>query len=87
MKELVHAFIWISITAFIGFSIIVFFDRKRLIGTLESIGLSFPLGIGVVSIEMFILGLFGMRFNIGLILIPWIMLIIYNFIFLYKLTI
>lgn len=81
MKESFYTFIWVFVTAFIGFNIVTFFDRKKHLGLLESIGLSFPLGIGLISIEMFILGLLGIKFKINSILIPWIAFIIYNVIF------
>ncbi len=82
MKDLFYTFLWIFLTAFIGFNIVVFLDRKKLITPLEAIGLSFPLGIGVISVEMFIIGLVCAQFRTGLILAPWIALIAYNCIFL-----
>ncbi len=82
MKEVIYTFLWIFLTAFIGFNILVFLDRKKLITPLEAIGLSFPLGIGAISIEMFIIGLFRAQFRTALILTPWVVLIVYNFIFL-----
>ncbi|MCK4463836.1 MAG: hypothetical protein KAU58_05955 [Candidatus Omnitrophica bacterium] len=82
MKESLYTFLWIFLTAFIGFNIVVFLDRKKLITPLEAIGLSFPLGIGVISVEMFIIGLFRAQLRTGLILTPWLVLIVYNYIFL-----
>ncbi len=81
MKESFYTFLWIFLTAFIGFNIVVFLDRKKLITPLEAIGLSFPLGIGVISVEMFIIGLLGFQFTKSLIVMPWILLFICNLVF------
>ena len=82
MIDAIHVLFWVSVNILVGHSILFFIDQKKILTTIEKIGLSFLLGIGTVSLEMFVLGLAGFRFGIGVILLPWVMLAAYNGIFL-----
>jgi len=78
MKEVVLVILWFLLNAFIGLNILILFEKKAYLFFLERIALSFLVGVGIVSIEMFIMGLLGLSFRIGFILFPWIVLFLYN---------
>ena len=69
---------FVFVTSFAGFNIIIAYDRKASLGGLELAGLSYLFGIGAISVEMFLLGLFGAKFSMPIIIIPWGLLSIIN---------
>ena len=69
---------FVIITSFVGFNIIMLFDRKGVFNWPEKLGLSYLFGIGAITLEMFIMGLFGFEFVTTCILTPWIILFLLN---------
>ncbi|MBI4974677.1 MAG: glycosyltransferase family 39 protein [Candidatus Omnitrophica bacterium] len=67
-------------TCFLGYNIIFLFDRRNIFNLSERLGLSYLFGIAAVSLEMFILGIFKVRFAASIVLIVWLPVFILNFI-------
>ena len=79
MKDLLLFTSCLAITIFIGWNIFCAIrGRKDDFSFLETVGLSCLFGFGAVSFEMFIIGLFGLKFTIFNILIVWLPLVVFN---------
>lgn len=67
---------------FIGFNILYMVmagsGRSRFSSSLEIISISYGIGIGSISLEMLIYYLFGMKFTVPGLLIPWVILFAVN---------
>jgi hypothetical protein len=72
MEALLQITGFVTITSLAGFNIIAVYDRKGDLGGLETAGLSYLLGIGAVTIEMFVFGIFGAKFTMPDIVLPWV---------------
>ncbi|NQU95518.1 MAG: glycosyltransferase family 39 protein [Candidatus Omnitrophica bacterium] len=70
--------LFIVVTTFAGFNVIILFDRQGVLTMLEKIGLSYLFGIGAISLELFFLWIFGIKLNMLFILLPWLFLIVLN---------
>ncbi|NQT22637.1 MAG: hypothetical protein HQ579_04265 [Candidatus Omnitrophica bacterium] len=81
MKNVIMILSWFLVTAFVGFNILAVLDKKKAIGNLECAGLSFLIGLGAISIEMFLIGAIGLKFRLSFILLPWIALFFFNLVF------
>lgn len=77
---LISVIIFIAMTTFVGFNIIVFIDRYNMLNAPEKIGLSYLFGLAAISLEMFVLGLFKINFSIIYILLPWVFFLLLNII-------
>lgn len=78
MAMLLSLILFVIITTFVGFNIIMLFDRHNTFNWPERLGLSYLFGIAAVSVEMFIMGIFKIKFVTSYILLPWIFLFILN---------
>lgn len=81
MSEIVLLLANILTTGFIGFNILSFLSSETVAKQLaisEKIPLSIIFGYGVVSIQMFLMGLLNIKFTRINILIPWIILFFAN---------
>ncbi len=65
-------------TSFAGFNIIIACDRKDILGEAELAALSYLFGIGAISLELFFMGILGLKFVTAHILLPWVLLAIIN---------
>lgn len=79
--DVIGAIIAVSAAAFIGFNVLYIivgrFDRLYI---LETVFISYALGIGLISIGMLKLYIFGMKFSLIIMLVPWTLLIVINLI-------
>ena len=67
----------ILLPALLGFGVITLLLREdRSIGTLERIGLSYPLGAGLLTVQMFLIGLLRIPFSVWSISFPVVIEII-----------
>jgi len=69
----------VIITGFIGWSLCCLLTGRKGFASLylsEKIGLSIPLGFGVISLQMFVAGFFGIKFTVLNILLPWVPVIL-----------
>ena len=85
MNGFFNIVLWTLVTFSVGFNVLVLLDRNKLIKGIEAAGVSFLLGIGMISLQMFILGVLGLSFGLVAILSPWIILLGYNLFFARKL--
>ncbi|MDD5428194.1 MAG: hypothetical protein PHI58_03035 [Candidatus Omnitrophica bacterium] len=76
--DLLNILGFILATSFAGFNIIIAYDRKDNLSEMEMAGLSYLFGIGAIAVEMFIMGLAGIKFTAVYILLPWVLLAIVN---------
>ena len=84
MPDFILLILCILITGFLGWNIVSILSartKKPGLFHLESIGLSFLLGIGLIAMQMFIMGLYRISFTRLNILMPWIPVIVMNFLF------
>ncbi|MFA6321075.1 MAG: hypothetical protein WCY36_04375 [Candidatus Omnitrophota bacterium] len=65
-------------TSFAGFNIVIAYDRKDILSEPELAGLAYLFGIGAIALELFLFGLFKMKFVTAHILLPWVLLAIIN---------
>jgi len=73
----------ILLTTFIGCNILYLFLRER--GSLnffERMAISYGLGIGALSLEMFLFSLAGLKYSAGYVILPWGIILVAN-IFIY----
>ena len=81
MREALLLILCIATTTFVGWNIISFFLRinnRDEFFLFEKIGLSYLLGMGVITLELFFLSLLKIQLTHSSILIPWIALILLN---------
>jgi len=78
MPHFASMILWTVITTLIGFNLLALFDRQRLVKGAEVFGLSFLLGLGAVSFQMFVMGIAGLPLQKYYILCPWIFLTVFN---------
>ncbi len=78
MAAILNIFGFILATSFVGLSIIMAYDREKKLSRIETVGLSYLFGIGAITIEMFLLGLFGVKFTTPVILLPWVAVFVVN---------
>lgn len=81
MRDTVLFILCILVTGFIGWNVLyVLSGRKGLssLYTAEMLGFSYLLGIGIISMQMFVMGLFGIKFTTIAILLPWVPLVVIN---------
>ena len=69
---------FIAVTTFMGFNIIILFDRQGALTSYEKIGLSYLFGISAISLEFFLLWVFGIKLTLLFVLLPWVFLIMLN---------
>ncbi|MCQ9207336.1 MAG: hypothetical protein NG740_05635 [Omnitrophica bacterium] len=75
MQNLILLILCILVTGFIGWNVLYLLSGRKgfeRFFAAEKIGLSYLLGFGVITIQMFIMGLLGMRFTRLAILLPWV---------------
>ena len=70
--------LFITVTTFVGFNIIILFDRQNVLTLPEKIGLSYLFGIAAISLEIFLLWVFGIKLAALFILLPWALLALLN---------
>lgn len=78
MLELTEMSLWCFVTFLIGFNVLNLLDKASLVKGLEAIGISFMLGIGTISIQLFIMGICDLRFERNTILMPWYICTFFN---------
>lgn len=78
MAAFLSLIIFVVTTSFAGFNIIMLFDRKSVFDWPAKLGLSYLFGIGAITLQMFIMGLFKFEFITGCILAPWVILFLFN---------
>lgn len=81
MQDLILLASCILVTSFIGWNVLYLLSGKKGFECLfmpEKIGLSYLLGFGVITIQMFAMGLLGMRFTRLGILLPWAFVAVVN---------
>lgn len=79
--ELSNLLLSIAFFTFIGANVLYLMLRGwKEINCLEGVAISFGLGIGCVTLEMLFFYILNMRFDIGIIALPWIILIAVNII-------
>ena len=80
--ELVRLVLAIGAATFIGWNILYLFSFKRdRLYILEKAALSYGLGFGFISLEMFVFYFLNIKFSISALLMPWTALLILNLIF------
>ena len=69
--------LYVATTAFMGWNVVSLLTarRKADLSFLETVGLSYLFGIGAVTIQMFVMGLFGMTFTRFGIFAPWVIVV------------
>lgn len=75
------ALLSILVSTFLGFLFLRLLDREKKLGIPETIGLSYGLGLGIISIIMSFLSLAGISFNIFNILMPFVLILTLGHIF------
>ena len=81
MNETILFISCIFITTFMGWNVFFLLTNKSPLGEFsiaETIGFSYFLGFGTVTIEMFIIGMLGFEFTKFNIIVPWIPIILLN---------
>ena len=81
MQNLILLALCVLTTGFIGWNILCLLSGRKGLESLfvaEKIGLSYLLGFGVITIQMFVMGLLGMRFTRLTILLPWVFVAVVN---------
>ncbi|MFA4982360.1 MAG: glycosyltransferase family 39 protein [Candidatus Omnitrophota bacterium] len=70
----------ILITFFVGYNIIkaLSWSNLKIMGSLEIVFLSFPIGISVITLQMFILAIFGKGWSLFNMALPWVFLLLVN---------
>ncbi len=72
MLDILKVIFWAALTIMIGWSILsIIFYRRDILPFKEKIALSYPLGIGLVTIEMAVLSFLGVEFSRTSILAWW----------------
>jgi hypothetical protein len=65
--------LWLALTMAIGLSALeIIFRGKKTLSSWEAIAVSYPLGLGLVSLEMALLAVLRMKYNILAIAAPWL---------------
>ena len=81
MRDFILLILCILVTGFIGWNVLYLLcGRSRSAGLYggEKLGLSYLFGFGVISLQMFIMGLFGIEFTRFNILFPWAFIVAIN---------
>jgi len=81
MQDLFLFIVCMAVTTFIGWNVFSLLSRNKEKGDfsgLETIGLSFLLGFGAVTLQMFIMGILGANLSRVNILVPWIAVVALN---------
>jgi hypothetical protein len=71
----------LSVSTFFGFLFLRLIDRENKIGIMEGLGLSYGLGLGIISVIMTYLSLAGISFNTFNILASFILILVLGVIF------
>ena len=86
MREVFLLATWIAVTAFLGWNTLSLLSggkKAAPLSVLEKAGLSYALGLGLITVQMFIMSLFGMEYTRDAILIPWIFVVAANLLWIY----
>lgn len=84
METVFSVILYFLITALVGINIIMISDRSGALGLIETAALSYLFGIAVISIEMFVMGASRVKFTALHILLPWIILSVFNIVPFYR---
>lgn len=81
MIELFRLSIMILAMTFVGWNILYFaFLRRANFHAIECVALSFGLGLGFITLEMLLFYFFGVKFELGPLVAPWVPLFMINII-------
>lgn len=72
MSELLRLLIWWACVLFVGWSALSFISRRGSLFPVEKAALSYGLGAGIISAEMAVLSMFGIKFSVFSLMIWWL---------------
>jgi len=70
--------VFVIMTLLPGYNVLLLIDGRKDVASLEGLGISYILGLGILSMEIFLLGMAGVDFNLWVIILPWAALSVMN---------